>query len=385
MQLSEVLHQDAVHTRIQRALAVDRVPHAFLFTGPEGVGREMMAMRLGAVLLCSQPVTGKPPHGFQMPIEAWHDSCGKCVDCELMAAGNHPDYHRIYRTLNKIHPDKEVQKKKAKDLSIEVIRHFVIDKVGLRPSRERAKVFVITDGDRLNPNSQNALLKTLEEPPAHSYIILLSTSAEFLLETTRSRCHHIHFNGLPADFIAEILMRTHGADVATARLLAELSQGSAGRAILYLQMRVAALVETVLDAIARTPDDPMGFAKTMTDLAKTLAAAIRAGGKELDDDEEDDTADLNTNRLAQNMLLGVCGLILRDVQRIAVGRRPAALLESSVVHRLGTRASLSGLRGAIRSLASAERQIEQNAQAQLVFDVVGLAIQQAISQVPAVV
>src|SRR5262249_49278033 len=139
--------------------------------------------------------------GDALPAEA----CNKCEDCILFAAGNHPDFHRIHRALNKLHPDKTIQRRKAIDLGVEIIRHFVLDRIALSPSRGRANVFIIADADRLTMQAQNALLKTLEEPPGHSYLILLAAAADQLLPTTRSRCQQIPFGTLPDEFIQQSL------------------------------------------------------------------------------------------------------------------------------------------------------------------------------------
>lgn len=372
MRLSEVQFQVGAHDRLQRALSSGRMPHAYLFSGPEGTGKEMMASRLAAVLLCESPVTGRPPKHLDLTLDEWRDACGSCVDCELMAAGNHPDYHRIYRTLNKVHPDKEVQRRKATELGIDVIRHFFIEKAGLRPSRGRAKVFVIAEGDRLNPNSQNAMLKTLEEPPEQSYIIVLSASGDLLLDTTRSRCHQISFRGLPTEFIVSLLSEKHGADATAARFLAELSQGSAGRAIHYLNLGLQEHAVEVVESLRRAESDPLGFGTSLFELAKKLSLKIRAEGRSKDDEDDDDTADLNVSRLGQSISLALAGAILRDIQRVALGVPAAAMGGSPALKSLGLVCDRTMLRGAIKALSTAEYQIVRNAQAQLVFDVVGI-------------
>lgn len=378
MQLSDVLHQNAAHGRIQRAMSARRMPHAYLFTGPEGIGKEMLAVRLATVLLCESPRRIEPPASLALPdLNSWQDACGRCVDCELMQAGNHPDFHRIHRTLNRLHPDREVQKRKATELGIDVIRHFLIDKAGLSPSRGRAKIFVIVDGDRLNANSQNAMLKTLEEPPEHSYIILLSTSGDLLLDTTRSRCHQIGFRNLPTQFVREFLMTEHGADAATANFLAELSQGSPGRASQLLNLGIAEHVEPVVAAMANAPGDPLAFASFLVDLSKKLAVAFRLLGKD-DDVDDDETADLNTSRLGQTYTLAIVGCLLRDVQRMAMGVAAASLPGSATLRSIASHRDPRSIRTAIQAVASAESQIHRNAQAQLVFDVASLATADAL-------
>ena len=123
----------------------------------------------------------------------------------MVAADTHPDWHLVYRQLNRAHPEPEVRKRKGLDIGVDVLRHFVIDKVGFTPSRGRAKVFVVREADRITTQAQNALLKTLEEPPGTTYLILLVTSIDRLLPTTLSRCQVVEFDPLPGEFVRERL------------------------------------------------------------------------------------------------------------------------------------------------------------------------------------
>ncbi len=377
MQLSDVQHQDQPLDRLQRAMSAGRMPHAYIFSGPEGIGKELTAARLAAVLLCSSPTTKKASTGRE-----WRDACGKCVDCELMQAGNHPDFHRIYRTLNKVHPDSGVQKRKAVELSIEVIRYFLIDKIGMRPSRDRAKVYVITEADRLNPYSQNAILKTLEEPPEHSYLILLTPSADSLLDTTRSRCQQIGFNLLPADFIQDKLVRDHGATPAAARFLSELAQGSAGRAIQYLQLGLHESAPALLEGLSRAGADPLSFGNLLQDMAKKLAVRLRSGAGK-DEGDDDDTADTNLSRLGQTIVLSVTSAILRDVMRLAAGAEAVALPGDSTTRSLASTSNAERIRSAIKAVNSAEYQIGRNVNAGLIFDNVGLSVGRSLQRAAA--
>src|SRR5262245_60216846 len=155
MPLSDVQHQDDAMRRLQRGLRSQRTPHAYVFSGPPGVGKEMTATRFAAVLLCGN--RREIPGGDRG--EKRIDACGRCDDCVMMAAGTHPDFHRIYRRLNRMHPDRLVRGRKATELSVDVVRHFVIEQVGRSPARGRAKVYVILDADRMSISAQNALLK----------------------------------------------------------------------------------------------------------------------------------------------------------------------------------------------------------------------------------
>ncbi len=399
MRLSDVRHQEAAHDRLQRAFRAGRMPHAYLLTGPRGIGKEMLATRLAALLLCEQPVELPPSTEATAGEPARHDACGRCVACELSAAGTHPDFHRIYRELSKLHPKKDIRNRKAIDLSVGVIRHFLIDPAGLSPSLGRAKVFLVAEGERLSIGAQNALLKTLEEPPDRSYIILLAASADTLLDTTRSRCHRVALQTLPTPFIREHLIERRGASPQAATFLAEMAEGSVGAAIRFLDCDLFAGVPALLDLLGRSPADPLGcgaamletgleMAKVLTKLTQADEQPARASVQEsagVDNNEEDEEAeddeapskgagDVNTRRLAQGMLLAAMSTILRDVQRAIVGHQSAALPGVARVGELASRTTTEGVRSAIQAVSTAEYHIRRSVNAKLVFDGLGIGL-----------
>ena len=165
MQISDVRHQDRAHRVLQLALSSNRVPHAYIFHGPSGVGREMLALRLARVMLCgSRGRSAADEGGLDLGIEVT-DACGKCDDCKLMEAETHPDLHLIHRQLGALHPDQAVRNRQGLELMVQVIRHFVVDQSMLKSVQGRGKVFVVREAERMSTEAQNALLKTLEEPP----------------------------------------------------------------------------------------------------------------------------------------------------------------------------------------------------------------------------
>ena len=174
-----------------------------MFEGIDGCGRRTTALALIQTLFCGVPVAG--------------DACGSCSSCRKFASGNHPDLHLLSPL-----PDK-------RDISIEQIRELQ-QQLSLRPFEATRKACLIEPAERMNEKSANALLKTLEEPPGHAIIILLTTQADLLLATIRSRCQHLRFSPLDDSTIAALLTN-QGMDAAKAAVLAPLAEGSMERAL----------------------------------------------------------------------------------------------------------------------------------------------------------
>jgi DNA polymerase-3 subunit delta' len=212
----EILGQDAAIEALQRAVRIDRLPHGLIFAGPSGVGKETTAAALGKLFLCEKPKNEKP--------------CGKCQSCVLFEAGNHPDYHVVYRQLARL----EKESVKARDLSIDVVRHFLVAPANLKSSMGRGKFFVVREAELLNAAAQNGMLKTLEEPSGRTAIVLLTDQAESLLATVRSRCQMVRFAPLSGEIVLKKL-RERGIGAEQAKLATEFAEGSLGKAIQWIE------------------------------------------------------------------------------------------------------------------------------------------------------
>ena len=151
-------HQQIVE-QLQHTVASDRIAGAYLFVGPTGVGKETVARYFAQLIFCQEGT--HPP-----------TVCGTCLACRKVASGNHPD-------LQFIRPD-------GSELKIGQIRELQ-KQIIYEPLEANRKVYILTDVDRMNNYAENALLKTLEEPPASSVLILLTSNIRVLLPTTRSR------------------------------------------------------------------------------------------------------------------------------------------------------------------------------------------------------
>jgi DNA polymerase III subunit delta' len=221
MRLDDIFGQDAALAQITGAYLAERLPHGMVFAGPSGVGKRLTATALAGLFLCEKPNRLQP--------------CGTCDSCRIFPSGNHPDYHFIYRQLIRL----EKSDVKARDLSIDVIRPYLLEPASRKPAMGRGKVFVVEEAELMNASAQNSLLKTLEEPAGRALIILLTDSPGALLPTIRSRCQMVRFAPMPSELVArELAKRGFGeSDVREATLLAD---GSLGQAIAFIEQQVVA-------------------------------------------------------------------------------------------------------------------------------------------------
>lgn len=202
--------------QFRRTLKSGRLASTYLFVGPEGVGKKRFALQLAKGLLC-QRARGE---GFE--------ACGECESCHLFAAGNHPDLHVVG-----LLPDKS-ELAVSQFLGDKEHRHGagLCHDISLKPFFGRRRIAIIDDADHFNPSSANCLLKTLEEPPAHSLLILIGTSPSRQLPTIRSRSQMVRFSPLAAETVAKILLDNQlVSDPAEAARLAQLSEGSVEQAV----------------------------------------------------------------------------------------------------------------------------------------------------------
>jgi DNA polymerase-3 subunit delta' len=226
-ELKEIFCQDKAISILQRAFAADKVPHAYIFAGLDGIGKFKTARQWAKLLLCKSP-----------DIENnFADSCGRCQSCLLFEASSHPDFNLVYKELLEFTKKGKV-KDPPIDFPIDVIREFVVEKVSVKPMLSQRKVFIITEAEKMDIEPQNALLKTLEEPPDFCSIILICTSPEKLLPTTRSRCQTIRFSPVSEDRIIKKLEQM-GTSEKPAKYFARFSQGSIGFACHLAQIELA--------------------------------------------------------------------------------------------------------------------------------------------------
>lgn len=191
---------------IQNAVAADAVSHAYILNGERGSGKKLLANLFAMSLQCEN----RDEDG---------DACGKCRSCRQAVSGNHPDIIRVTH-------------EKPNTISVDDIRVQVNDDIAIRPYSSKYKVYIIADADLLTVQAQNALLKTIEEPPAYAVIMLLTENAEVLLPTIRSRCVMMKLRNIKDQLVKKYLMEQMEIPDYKADVCVAFAQGNMGKAIM---------------------------------------------------------------------------------------------------------------------------------------------------------
>ena len=201
---------------LARAVARDTLPPSLLFAGPEGVGKRKVAIALAQAINCQTPM--KRPSSLKATDDELElDACGSCPSCQRIGRGVHGDVL-------------VVEPGETGTIKIEQARE-IVDRASYRPFEGRTRIVIIDEADTLVRQAQNALLKTLEEPPPGSVFILVSSRPDALLPTVRSRCPRLRFGRLSAAEVAELLVQDHDYAETDARAAAANADGSPGRAL----------------------------------------------------------------------------------------------------------------------------------------------------------
>jgi DNA polymerase-3 subunit delta' len=331
---------EALVAAFERAWRHGRLAHAYLFVGRPGIGKYRFARELARALLCEGPSAGR--------LEA----CGKCPSCLLVEADTHPDLFTLGRLGEK------------NELGIDSLREL-LHGFSLRSARGRGKVAILDDADYLSDEAANCFLKTLEEPPPRSVLILIGTSKDRQWPTIVSRCQVVPFASLPEALVADVL---RGADLPDPNLiprLNRLSEGSPGQALALADPALWQLRHNLLAGLAAAMPDTIG-------LARQFIEYVEEAGKEA-----------AGQRRRAGLVLKLLLAALLDVVRIQAGGnlKGADAEETGNLRKLAERLNTEQLLRLIDRCLEADEQLGRYVQVVLVIEGLLDALGQGISAV----
>lgn len=306
---------------LKNAVSSGRVASAYIFLGPSGCGKKLTAMNFAKLLNCSAPVEGEP--------------CEKCAFCIKINSLTHPDVLVL-----------EKEAKKA-EFGIDVVLE-AIKSVSLKPYEARKKVYILDDADLMSEEAQNAVLKTLEEPPQDAVLILIVEDIQIIPATIRSRSQIVKFFPVPAADIEKILRDDHSVEAKDAQVLARLSLGSIGRALRNSKAGFLEKRSGVIDALRTRKifdsdfekmkrDDFDGYLDIMLSWYRDILVAKAFAGKSADI--------LNIDRI---------GEVTREAKRL----------------------SFEYLDNAVNAIADAKEHLNRNANPKLTMGVLGIRLEE---------
>jgi len=332
MPFSTVAGHRPVLELLSRAVARNTLPQSLVFSGPQGVGKRLTAIALAQALNCDRPQAGALPA----------DACGACAPCTRIARGVHADVLVL-------------EPGDSGSIKVDQVRE-AIDRAGYRPFEGRRRVVIVEEADAVQADTQNVLLKTLEEPPPASVFVLITARPDMLLPTVRSRCQRLRFGPLAPSEVAAILVRDHGFGEADARAAAAQSDGSVGAAL-------AAGAEDAIEA-REAAARLLQAASSSADPRRRLdgAKALVGGGTDRDE--------LSRRLLAMSSLLRDLGLLGTDGAEGAIANADLAPLLRSLLRHYDAGRAIEAFSTVSRALDALDR----NASPKIVADWVAMHV-----------
>jgi DNA polymerase-3 subunit delta' len=332
MPLAAIIGHKPVVDLLRQAVARGRVPQSLLLAGPEGVGKRAVAVALAQAVNCP---TRRKTGG--------DDACGTCATCQRIARGLHTDV-----TL--------VDQGDEPSIKITPLRERVLEVIGYRPFEAERSVYIIDPADAVTEQAQDALLKTLEEPPSTAILMLITAYPDTLHQTIQSRCRRLRFGPLAEADVARVLTERLGIEHDKARELAAVSAGSVGRALAADARHVSADRAAALALVAA------GRGRVAEKL-KASANLAQHGSKRRD-------------REALADRLAITASLLRDLGLLAASA-PGTLANGDLedkLRRLSGEYTLPRLAEGYEAISRAQEALEGNASPKIVADWIAMTL-----------
>lgn len=316
---SNIIGHEQIKEHLQNAITMNKVSHAYIFNGPDRSGKMALAKSFAMALQCERHTD---------------EGCMECHSCKQALSGNHPDI--IY-----------LQHSKPNTISVDDIRTQINNDIAIKPYASPYKIYIIGEAEKMNQQAQNALLKTLEEPPAYAVILLLTNNADLFLPTILSRCITLNLKAVPDSAIRNLLMEKYQIPDYQADLCTAFAQGTVGKAIQLA-----------------SSEDFNEIRSSSLNLLKRI--------KEMDLPEMiDSVKQINTYKLEINDYFDIMFIWYRDVLLYKATKDINSLIfkdEISDIKKQASKSSYEGIETIIKSLDKAKRRLNANVNFDLVME-----------------
>ncbi len=323
----DIIGQEQIKEHLQKAIALKKVSHAYILNGEKSSGKEFIAKVFAMALQCEKGGT---------------EPCQECHSCKQALSHNHPDI--VY-----------VSHEKPNTISVDDIREQVNSDVAIKPYSGPYKVYIINEAEKMTPQAQNAILKTLEEPPAYAVILLLTANVNALLPTVLSRCVVLNMKPVANELVRDYLMKELQVPDYKAEVCVAFARGNVGRA--------KALASS--EDFEHVKSEALSLLKYIQEMEfYDIVAAIKK---------------ISEYKLEINDYLDLMAVWYRDVLLFKATRDVNHLVfreELSSLRKCAQRSSYEGIEEVIRALDTAKKRLDANVNFDLTMELLLLTIQE---------
>lgn len=329
---ADIIGQEQIKEHLQNALKRNKVSHAYIINGERSSGKEFVAKVFAAALQCENPdVSSDVP-----------EPCGACHSCKQMASGNQPDV--IY-----------VSHEKPGTIGVEDIRTQINGTMAIKPYAGSRKVYIVNEGEKMTVQAQNALLKTLEEPPEYAVILILATNVEALLPTILSRCVVLNMKPVKDSQVKSFLMKTMQVPDYKAEVCVAFARGNIGKAKML----------AVSEDFDRVKEEAVTLLKYINDMEiSEIVAAIKK---------------INEYKLDVNDYMDILAIWYRDVLLFKATHDVNHLIfreEIQYIRKVADKRTYEGIERIIDALEKSKQRLNANVNFDLTIELLLLTIKE---------